>query len=85
MKFYWNENVSAEDEEILTMDSEDAAETYTEITEEEVPLANLSTSERGDGMIFAGAGIALAVILAVITGYVSFGEVKGVKRKNRRQ
>ena len=72
MKFYLEENVSAEEVENSLVGSGD--ELYTEIAEEEVPLANLATKDSGDGLIFTGAGIVLAVILALITGYVSFGE-----------
>lgn len=81
MKFYLGENMSAEDAENSLVDS--GEEVYTELGEEEVPMANLATNDRGDGMIFTGAGIVLAVILALITGYVSFGESVEGKRAVR--
>ena len=84
MKFYLAENMPAEDAENSLVNSGD--EVYTEIGEEEVPMANLATNSRGDGMIFAGAGIVLAVILALITGYVSFGApVEGKKATHNRR
>jgi len=56
-------------------------EVYTEIQEEDVALANYPA---GSSMWITAAGIAMAVVFAIITSYVSFGKCEEAKYTRKR-
>ena len=67
------DGVDTTQENLTTVDTQ---EVYTEIQEEDVALAGYPA---GSSMWVTAAGIAMAVVFAVITSYVSFGKCETAK------